>query len=1083
VRGIRKSKRIAVAAVLLSLGASTPAAADPLRPVADVEALSASDVPRSLADVMAADSSGWRPFTRPSLGYLSHDVWLRVPRSAIAPSEGVVAMNGPANDLVECFEVVDGRVVSKSISGDTVPTQLRPRFDVLNRFPACTLVEPGRSTLFVRVSGESPVQASIAAGSRADFQSFLGTDVAVQAAYFAVAAALFLYNAFVFVTTRRRAYLAYCGFVAFFAAMQAALNGIVGLTGMVAVENANRFTAVSLLLAVACGVAFANEFLNAAGTDDSRLARLGKPLALSAMAMATAFLVGIVGYQDGRRLVIPCALAGALWSIAEGTRHALLRRRTGIFFLIAWSWVMAGTIVNALRIAGRLPSNAATTYAISIGSVMEMLLLSLALADRMKQLQAAATESAELAAANAELARAATAKMLEEQERANAELQRLDKLKDEFLANTSHELRTPLNGVIGLTEAVLKAEPALAEASKQRLDLVLKSGRRLASLVNDLLDFSRLQRGEFEVQSTRVALAPVVREVLETLSPSAEQKGLRLRSQVSEELEVVADAARVKQILTNLVGNGLKFTERGGVRVEAAQLGDRVLVRVADTGIGIPKEAHERIFVAFEQADGGTARKHGGTGLGLTVTKQLVELHGGQIRVESAEGKGSAFTFDLAAVASDGVDAEASLRVWEPEPEPPPRPTSDAPRLDAAHANMRPSVRLVARASAGARLLVADDDPINLEVLRAVLEPAGFELVTANDGKEAVARAYDAGPFEAVLLDVMMPKMTGLEAARAIRNDYPHGTLPILMLTAKNRSEDVVAGLAAGADDYLAKPVNSAELLARLGAHIEGLRALKAVERLVAPGMVELAEAARASSLTRGHGTSRGVGVLRLAFEGLEALAARVDEHTLFLRYHEVIGGLITGLRDCGAVVESAGDRQLSLLVPVMDEGFVRDFDRVMRDLAPKLGSTLRVGAALHFGHSSIGVLGDDDWVTVRALGEVVYVTAALADWAAQRGFRPVFTDACLGRLRERPPARRVGTVRLGAEGHAVTVYEVLERSVNDGELDHVVDLLEKGRFDDVRVALEHAAEGDPLVAHLRDAAARSAREIHLGSR
>jgi signal transduction histidine kinase len=291
-------------------------------------------------------------------------------------------------------------------------------------------------------------------------------------------------------------------------------------------------------------------------------------------------------------------------------------------------------------------------------------LLSFALAERIESLQEEATRNAELAAQSAEVARLATAKLLEEQERANAELKRLDKLKNKFLANTSHELRTPLNGVIGLTEAVLNAEPSLGASSRNRLDLVLKSGKRLSSLVNDLLDFSKLQRGEFEVQSARVALEPIVREVLETLSPQAAQKGLRVSSQVPQALDVVADAQRVRQILTNLIGNGIKFTDRGCISVAAAQLGDRVLVRVSDTGIGIPKEAHERIFVAFEQADGSTSRMHGGTGLGLTVTKQLVGLHGGTVRVESTEGKGSAFTYDLPAFGDSGGPGVLAIAAW-----------------------------------------------------------------------------------------------------------------------------------------------------------------------------------------------------------------------------------------------------------------------------------------------------------------------------------------------------------------------------------------------------------------------------------
>jgi signal transduction histidine kinase/DNA-binding response OmpR family regulator len=1032
-----------------------------------------------IEEAIAFPESAWHEATKTSLGYLSDPAWFRI-RRASKHGDDVIAVLGPANDLVEVFDVMGGEVVGRCATGDNVPPALRFPLPVPNRFPTCPLAPHAESDTYVRLGGDSPVQAAMLTAKRDAFIEYVVVDLVAQSAYFAILGALFLYNLFVYVGTLKREYLAYCAFVAAFGLLQACLTGLLplwwpGLGG----HAVNLAAGVGVVLSIAAGMTFAFVFLDGGFLGDSRSERVGRVL-LACVGALTLALIS-VGYHLVRKVMPPFIVLGAGWTIVEGVRVAWRGERNAKFFLFAWSWAMAGTILNALRIAGHVPTNAFTSYAIQIGSVIEMLLLSFALADRMKQLQGEATRNAEVAAANAELARAATARVLDEQERANAELKRLDKLKDEFLANTSHELRTPLNGVIGLTEAVLQAEATLADASKQRLDLVLKSGRRLSSLVNDLLDFSRLQRGEFEVQAARIALAPLVREVLDTLSPSAEQKGLRLRSQVPEGLEVVADPGRVKQILTNLVGNGLKFTERGGVRVEAAQLGERVLVRVADTGIGIPKEAHERIFAAFEQADGGTARKHGGTGLGLTVTRQLVELHGGQVRVESVEGKGAAFTFDLQAAAAASLDSALDLRAWEPEPELPPRPLSDAPRFEAAHAGMRPSVRLVTRDSSGARLLVADDDPINLEVLRAVLEPAGYTLVTANDGKEAVARAYDAGPFEAVLLDVMMPKMTGLEAARAIRNDFPHGTLPVLMLTAKNRSEDVVAGLAAGADDYLAKPVNSAELLARLGAHIEGLRALKAVERLVSPGMVELADASHASTLARGHGATRGIGVLRLAFHGLELLSSRVDEHTLFVRYQEVIGTVVAGLRDHGAVIESAGDAQLSFLIPAMDDGFVPAVQRVLADLELRLGTALRLGASFHHGHLKVGVLGDQEWVTIRALGEAVYLTGAVAAWAARRGFRAVMTDACLVKFDERPRVRRLGTARLGRGGHPVTLFEALDRSSSAPDWSEAIDLLEKGRFQEVLATLARASDEDALVRYLRAAAADEMREVVLG--
>jgi signal transduction histidine kinase/CheY-like chemotaxis protein len=1014
----------------------------------------------------------------PNVGFRGGALWarMRVDGVRAASMPVVLVLDYPPLDELRVFTRTAEGVHETARLGDTLP--FASRWIPIAQ-PNVRLVDDGE--IYLRAQSTSSLQLPV----RLVRMDALLEDVAKSrvaiALFFGCMLIMLAYNVLLAVRLRSADYAWYCSYVASFIVFEASVEG----WGYEFVWPASPLTQ-AIVTPISLGWLTATMTWLAASF--TRIRERSKAVTIvSRCGAAAAATVGTLSPFFGYGASIRILAATGVICILANLVSALLAARQGQpgarWFLIGFGSILLGLLAYTLRSAGLLPSNWLTLEAPKLGAVIDVTLLSFALAERIESLQQAATSSATLAAANAELARSATAKVLEEQERANAELKRLDKLKDEFLANTSHELRTPLNGVIGLTESVLNTEVSLSDAAKQRLNLVLRSGRRLSSLVNDLLDFSKLQRGEFEVQSAPFALSPVVREVLEVLSPSAEQKSLRLRAQVPEGLAVVADAARVRQILTNLVGNAIKFTERGSVRVEAAQLGERVLVRVADTGIGIPADAHERIFVAFEQADGGTARKHGGTGLGLSVTKQLVELHGGSIRVESAEGKGSAFTFEVAAAETADRESLASLKAWEPEVALPPRPVSDAPRVDAALANARSSVKLVSRDRKSVRVLVADDDPINLEVLRAVLEPAGYMLVTANDGREAVARAFDSGPFDAVLLDVMMPRMTGLEAATVLRADFPQGTLPILMLTAKNRPEDVVAGLAAGADDYLGKPVNSAELLARLGAHIEGLRAMKAVERLVSPGMVSLAEASHASGLAKGQGSSRGVGILRIAFHGLEALAARADEHTLFTRYQEVIAAIVTGLRDHGAVIESAGDHQLCFLVPVVDDAFLRAVPRVLESVAPKLSTSLRVGAALHFGHVKIGVLGDDEWVSVRALGQAVYLCAALAAWSARRGFSVLLTDACVARLDTRSDMRRIGTARLSAEGHPVTVYELPDSGTNPATCDAVIDHLEKGRFDTVLGALEGADERDALVQHLREAASVEAREIVLGRR
>ena len=413
------------------------------------------------------------------------------------------------------------------------------------------------------------------------------------------------------------------------------------------------------------------------------------------------------------------------------------------------------------------------------------------------------------------------------QERVNRELEELNALKDEFLANTSHELRTPLNGIIGLTEALLD-DASLTTNTRRSLAMIGTSGRRLANLVNDILDFSKLEDRELVLQRRRLDVASIARRVVTLTTPLVGKKPVTLSCSMSAATpHVYADGNRVEQILLNLVGNAVKFTERGTVEIRATVDRDHLAIHVQDTGIGIPLEHRHSVFQSFQQGDGGTARKYGGTGLGLSVTKKLVELHGGTIDVASTPGHGSTFTFTLplaaelgeddttdgplsgiAAAALDGSIASASGRfivadvLAQNAPSPDERATPHA-------------------GTAATRVLVVDDEPVNRAVLVQQLSARGYQIHEATDGVEAVEWIRHHGAPDVVLLDVMMPRLNGYETLRALRDSFPKERLPVLLLTAKNRESDVVEGFKAGASDYVTKPFTRSELDARVEHHLQ----------------------------------------------------------------------------------------------------------------------------------------------------------------------------------------------------------------------------------------------------------------------
>ncbi|MEM1179684.1 MAG: two-component regulator propeller domain-containing protein [Acidobacteriota bacterium] len=397
-------------------------------------------------------------------------------------------------------------------------------------------------------------------------------------------------------------------------------------------------------------------------------------------------------------------------------------------------------------------------------------------------------------------------------ERAVAErLRELDLAKDQFLANTSHELRTPLYGIVGLAESLLEDEGLDGDTRRRQLEQIAISGRRLGGVVGDIVDFAQIREGRLELNLGAIDIIRVIDSVLTVVEPLASDAGLELRRRGAEALPPArVDERRLQQILFNLLGNAIKFTDSGSVEVTVQRLGEAaggaLEVSIRDTGIGIEQTQLDGIFEAFEQADASNARRFGGTGLGLSLTRHLVEMHGGRLSVASTPDVGSTFRFTVP--VADGAAAPA-----------PPERAVSRPRLPPSEP---PPVRsAIGDELEGAHVLVVDDEPILRLLLEAQLEAEGYR-VTAVDSGAGALELLDSGDedVDLVVLDVMMPSVTGYEVCRALRRKWEAASLPILLLTAKDRLHDLVEGFAAGANDYLIKPVGREELVARVGFHL-----------------------------------------------------------------------------------------------------------------------------------------------------------------------------------------------------------------------------------------------------------------------
>jgi signal transduction histidine kinase/CheY-like chemotaxis protein/HPt (histidine-containing phosphotransfer) domain-containing protein len=479
----------------------------------------------------------------------------------------------------------------------------------------------------------------------------------------------------------------------------------------------------------------------------------------------------------------------------------------------------------------------------------------------------------------------------EELERAMHGALNASQAKSEFLANMSHELRTPMNGLLGMLDLAL--DGGVDGEQKDQLETAQRCAYSLLALLNDILDLSKIEAGKMMLEKIPFEARSVVEDCVKSQAAKASQKKIDLRFEASPgpHPNLLGDPLRVRQIVANLLSNAIKFTDHGSVVVKldlspAVEGRLNATIQVTDTGLGIPHEKLSTIFEKFTQADGSITRKYGGTGLGLAITRRLVEIHGGDVRVDSQVGKGSTFRVTLPCEIAPGAVGSVAPKQSEISGEalrPPP----------------------------AARLLLVEDNLVNQKVVLAILRKKGYHIDVANDGREALTKLAASSletPYDLVLMDVQMPVLDGLEATRLIRSEARWDYLPVVAMTAHAMNGDRERCLQSGMNAYISKPVQPAHLISTIERQLtsgdrHSAAASSPLERVLTDRMME-------DSVMMNDMLRLFIQIAPERLDRIETAAARADVATLQreVRKISVAADQLASadLRDCARRVQQA---------------------------------------------------------------------------------------------------------------------------------------------------------------------------------
>lgn len=1060
-----------------------------------LEILEDKDGKLTLAEVSSANlASRFKPSSVdvPNFGFTSSVYWVRFTLLSEAKTrrDWLLEVGYPLLDHIELYVEQKGGRFEKRVAGDRLPFHKREikHRNFVFRIP----LSPGqRRQIYLRVENRSSMQIPLTLWSQPAFLAKDHEEQAILFAFYGLMAVMAVYNLFIWFSVRGRSYIVYVTYIVLSALFQMSLNG---LAFEYLWPNATWWASVSIPCLLGLGMIALIWFTRLFVSTPKVSPRLDKVLLLVMGVCCLGSLLSLIGSY---RIAIKVAVLGAAVGVVVITFTAAFATYKGFrparYLLIAFLLFCIGVFLQAMKAFGLLPSNFLTTYGNQFGSAAEVVLLSFALADRINVLKAESQEAqlraTEVERKAADLEREAKENLEQEVDRqtealrdANQRLQAVDRQKTQFFQNISHELRTPLTVLMTPLDRLIESDlhTAPQQKSKEQLRAMHRNANRLLRLVNQLLDVSRLEAGKATVSFERRDMPVFVHPIVDGFQSFAVARELRLDMRSADDLpEPFIDEEHLDTVLCNLLSNSCKFTDPGGaVLVKLDATDTHFTISVKDTGIGISPADLEHIFDRFQQADDAEYRPQQGSGIGLALSKELVELMGGTLAVESERGFGTTFTVSLP-LGSDHVKQLRKKSASDAETDP---KTGGGHRQElAGRAALALSAEMglslggpdeASPTTADDRelpLVLVVEDNADMRALMVDICREEFRVMEAEHGIEAL-ELLNQRPTEdlpaLVISDVMMPRMDGHQLLVELRNSTTLAQIPVMLITAKAGPDQRISGLQSGADEYLTKPFDSRELIARahnlvhlkrqdrelvklnqrltvLNRELEGELKRQAgdadrsrlLARYLAHPLVQLVLNDKSAEPPVVSHDRRKLVVFRAELRDFDACTETVEGEDLaelvnqylkeVLRIASAHGATVDHFaRDCIAgffgAPQSEGGSDDALRCARMAKDLWEQTSRLVGGWKKVLGDALpRPTVVLHAGYATVGNFGSETQLGYTAVGAAVRETDALLR-SAQAG-EVLCTSAVQVLAGEELGGEECGTVQLGAHGGSPT--------------------------------------------------------------